>query len=115
MAGALGLFSGVDFTVDSQQGLNGVCDFMISRSKEQLYIASPVIIVVEAKNENIKSGISQCIASMIAGKIFNEKHNKDIAAIYGVVTTGTIWKFIKLENNIVNIDNVGTTLKRHFK
>jgi hypothetical protein len=100
----ISLFSGVDFTVDNQQGLNGICDFIISRSKEQLYITSPVIMIAEAKNENIKSGLAQCIASMIAARIFNEKNNKELSIIYGVVTTGTIWKFVKFENNIVFID-----------
>ncbi len=56
------LFSGVDFNVDNERGLNGVCDFLISRSAEQLFIRAPVITIVEAKNENIKTGFGQCVA-----------------------------------------------------
>ena len=52
--GQISLFSGIDFTVDSQQGLNGVCDFLISRSPEQLFVQAPVLTLVEAKNENLK-------------------------------------------------------------
>ncbi|WP_330220766.1 hypothetical protein [[Phormidium ambiguum] IAM M-71] len=48
----ISLFSGVDFTVDAQQGLNGFCDFIISSSKEQFFVRSPVITLVETKNEN---------------------------------------------------------------
>lgn len=50
----ISLFSGSDFNVDFEKGLSGYCDFLISRSKEQLTINAPVIIIVEAKNENIK-------------------------------------------------------------
>jgi hypothetical protein len=47
----IGLFSGVDFTVDSQRGLNGICDFIISKNPEQLFIRTPVVTVVEAKSK----------------------------------------------------------------
>jgi hypothetical protein len=33
----IGLFSGVEFTVDAQRGLNGFCDFILSLSPEQLF------------------------------------------------------------------------------
>jgi hypothetical protein len=35
------MFSGEDFNVDESQGLNGRCDFLISRSTEQLAIEAP--------------------------------------------------------------------------
>ncbi|MEG3979123.1 hypothetical protein QT970_31610, partial [Microcoleus sp. herbarium8] len=38
---------------DAARGLSGYCDFLISRSPEQLVIESPVIALVEAKNDNI--------------------------------------------------------------
>src|SRR5882724_8004767 len=34
-----GFFSGVDFSVDEQQGLNGVCDYLFTRSHEQVVIS----------------------------------------------------------------------------
>ncbi len=52
----VGLFSGVDFTVDPALGLAGVCDFIITRSPEQLFIKAPVLMLVEAKNEDMKRG-----------------------------------------------------------
>ncbi|GCL35647.1 MAG: hypothetical protein ACKO9I_12000 [Sphaerospermopsis kisseleviana] len=53
-------------------------------------INAPVILVVEAKNENIKGGLGQCIAEMYAAKLFNEREENEITEIYGVVTTGEI-------------------------
>ncbi|MBD2336161.1 hypothetical protein H6G64_04035 [Calothrix sp. FACHB-156] len=103
----ISLFSGSDFNVDAEKGLNGYCDFVISRSKEQLTINAPVIIIVEAKNENIKSGLGQCMAAMLAAQIFNEQEKNEIKTIFGAVTTGDIWKFMKLEgvNLFVDLNN----------
>ncbi|AFY42599.1 hypothetical protein [Nostoc sp. PCC 7107] len=98
------LFSGTDFNVDNDKGLNGYCDFVISRSKEQLTINAPVIIIVEAKNENIKNGLGQCMAAMLAAQIFNEREGNNIKTIYGAVTTGDIWKFLKLEGTNLFVD-----------
>lgn len=100
----ISLFSGTDFTVDISKGLNGYCDFIISRSKEQLTINAPVLIIVEAKNENIKDGLGQCAAAMLAAQIFNEEEGNEITNIYGAVTTGDIWKFMKLAGSDLFID-----------
>ncbi|MFB2923662.1 hypothetical protein [Aerosakkonema funiforme] len=100
----ISLFSGVDFNVDNERGLNGVCDFLISRSTEQLFVRAPVINIVEAKNENLKSGFGQCVAEMIAAQLFNEREGNGIKTIYGVVTTGTVWRFLKLSGKVVHID-----------
>ncbi len=100
----MSLFSGREFNVDAARGLSGYCDFLISRSPEQLVIESPVIALVEAKNDNIQSGLGQCMAQTIAAQIFNQRQENDIQTIYGVVTTGSIWKFFKLEGTAIEID-----------
>ncbi|MTJ30422.1 hypothetical protein [Aphanizomenon sp. UHCC 0183] len=100
----ISLFSGVDFNVDSQQGLNGFCDFLISLSKEQLFVRAPIITLVESKNENLKSGLAQCIAEMLAAQLFNEQKQNAIKIVYGAVTIGTIWQFLKLEDKTISID-----------
>ena len=100
----ISLFSGIELNVDSDKGLNGICDFIISLSNEQLFLDAPIITVVEAKNDNIKSGFGQCISEMIASKLFNENKKNKINYIYGVITTGSLWKFLKLNNNCVWID-----------
>jgi len=97
-------FSGLDFNVDKTKGLNGFCDFIISQSSEQLFLNAPVIAMVEAKNENIIGGLGQCAAEMVAARIFNERENNPIQAVYGVVTTGHAWKFLKLQGEQLFID-----------
>ncbi len=100
----ISIFSGKDFSVDATQGLTGFCDFLISLSPEQLVIEAPVVTLVEAKNDNIQSVLGQCMAEMIAAQIFNKRKGKEISTIYGVVTTGTNWKFLILKGQIIEVD-----------
>ncbi len=101
----ISLFSGIEFNVNKEKNLNGYCDFIVSASPEQLMLCAPVVTIVEAKNENIIGGLGQCIAEMIAANIFNKQENNEtIEKIYGVVTTGTAWKFLKMKENRVYID-----------
>jgi hypothetical protein len=100
----ISLFSGSSFEVDSSQGLDGRCDFILSRSPEQYYISSPIFAIVEANNESIPSGLGQCIATMIAARLFNQREGNMTEILYGAVTTGTDWKFLKLEGQIAYID-----------
>lgn len=98
------LFSGVDFTVDKDRGLNGFCDFLMSASSEQLFVNVPVVAIVEAKNDNLMSELGQCAAEMVAAQIFNQREDHPLPAIYGAVTTGTMWIFLKLAEGQIAID-----------
>jgi hypothetical protein len=100
----ISLFSGEDFTVDYESGLDGICDYLISRSPEMLEIEAPAVAVVEAKKADLKTGIGQCVAEMVAMQKFNEAKGKPISVIYGSVSNGTQWRFLKLEEKIVSID-----------
>ncbi len=96
----ISIFSGIEFTVDKEKDLNGFCDFILSRSSEQLYLDAPILRIVEAKNENIVGSIGQCIAEMYAAKLFNEREKNAITTLYGAVTTGDEWKFLKLQQQV---------------
>ncbi len=100
----ISVFSGEDFTVDASVGLNGVCDFLISRSTEQMLIESPVVIILEAKKGDLKLGLGQCMAEMVAAQRFNQANQKDISTLYGAISNGTVWRFLKLEGTIVTLD-----------
>ncbi len=98
------LFSGEDFTVDESVGLNGVCDFPISLSPELLEIEAPAVVVVEAKRSDLKTGMGQCVAEMIASQRFNEIKGTPTNTIYVRVTTGILWRFLRLRGQTVEID-----------
>lgn len=83
------LFSGRDFTVAPEKGLNGYVDYLISRSIEQLEIEAPFVVLAEAKRDNLNEGIGQCIAEMVAAQQFNQTNEVPISTIYGVISNGT--------------------------
>ncbi len=100
----IGLFSGTTFVVDKARGLDGQCDYIMSLSAEQFYISAPLLAIVEAKKEDINGGIGQCVATMFAAQLYNEKEQQSLPAIYGAVTTGTTWKFLKLSGTTAWVD-----------
>lgn len=103
--GKVSLFYGRDFNVDATMGLNGFCDYILSASEFTLEIEAPVVTIVEAKNESTNVGLGQCIAEMVAAQRFNQARDRILANIYGAVTTGRLWRFLKLSDRTVSIDN----------
>lgn len=101
------MFSGIEFNVDDATGLRGRCDYILSLNPEQLALTAPVCVVVEAKNENIVVGIPQCLAGMVAAIKFNEAQEVvQPPAVYGAVTTGMLWRFLKIHEGIAYVDTV---------
>lgn len=100
----INVFSGEDFNVDETLGLNGVCDFLLSRSTRLVEIDAPVFILVGAKKADLKSGLGQCAAEMVAAQQFNQAKGKDISRIYGCVSNGTQWRFLQLEDQVLTVD-----------
>lgn len=98
------LFSGEEFDVDRDRGLNGFCDFLFSRSESRLTIEAPVLMVVEAKRGELESGLGQCVAEMVAAQIYNQQQEQPISSIYGSVTSGKLWQFLKLEGSSITVD-----------
>ena len=100
----ISFFSGIDFNVDPENGLTGVCDFLVSLSPMQSILQAPVIVLVEAKKEDPAPGLGQCVAEMLAAQRFNTEKGNDISVIYGAATTGTEWKFLKLQEKCLHLD-----------
>ena len=98
------VFSGPEFNIDRKKGLAGYCDFLVGRSSHQTEILAPVIAIVEAKHEDLTSGIPQCLAEMHAARIFNEREGNPIETVYGVTTSGTAWRFLRLTGTHAQAD-----------
>jgi hypothetical protein len=99
------IFSGQTLNVDANLGLTGECDFILSKTEPTPILREPIMAVVEAKKNDIELGLGQCVAQMIASKIFNNKKGNDFKEIFGCVTTGETWQFLKLEDNFVIVDS----------
>lgn len=107
MGGQLGFFSGVEFDVDESRGLKGYCDYLFTRSPSVFMVLAPVLAIVEAKNENMKAGLGQCVAEMVAARVFNDREGEGPSVIYGAVTMGTHWRFLRLDGESVSLDRRG--------
>ena len=100
----IAVLSGVPLVVDDTVGLNGVCDFLLCLSSNLYFVSAPVLVAVEAKRDSIPDGLGQCAAEMIAAQRFNQNAGKPIDPIYGCVTTGSVWKFLRLTGPHLDID-----------
>jgi hypothetical protein len=113
----LTIYSGQRLDVDPQQGLVGECDFILGGTPPLPVLRAPLMTLVEAKKNDIESGISQCVAQMVGARLFNERATKSHLEMYGCVTNGETWQFLHLEATVVGIDrtryyidNVGVIL-----
>ena len=99
------IFSGESLDADVARGLNGECDFILSKGEKSYTIQSPIFALVEAKQNIIENSLGQCVAQMVGAKIFNETDGNKVDVIYGCVSNGTEWQFLKLENDTIYIDD----------
>ena len=104
LQGQISVFSGEEFNVEPEAELTGYVDFLLSRSPKQRFIKAPAVILVEAKKEDLKPGLGQCLAEMVAAQRFNQQKQQPISTIYGTVTSGTVWRFLKPEEQCASID-----------
>jgi hypothetical protein len=107
----ISLFSGISFSIDPDRGLNGECDYVLSASPDQLRLSAPVVTVVEAKKNDLQAGWGQCGAEMVAARIFN-RNTPFEHVVYGAVTTGTIWQFLRLTDDLLEIEPVERSIEK---
>ncbi|NJO15948.1 MAG: hypothetical protein HC877_09405 [Thioploca sp.] len=101
----ISVYSGIRFDVDQDKGLHGVCDFILSRSPALPTVQAPVLMLVEAKKNDVEEGIGQCAAEMVAAQIFNQRETAPLKTVYGCVTTGETWQFMMLHDKVLCIDD----------
>jgi hypothetical protein len=99
------IYSGVRLDVDPKVGLQGECDFIVARTVPLPELRSPLISIVEAKKNDIESGLGQCVAQMVGSQIWNERDNHPMEALFGCVTTGEVWQFLRLKQTVLTIDS----------
>ena len=103
-AGPVTVFPGVTFEADEERGLNGFCDYVISQNAEFYYLRSPLVAIVEAKREDLIAGLGQCAAAMVGIRVFNERDRTPLPVAYGCVTSGSNWRFLRLDESVLSID-----------
>ena len=101
---AFSIYSGEGLNVDVARGLVGECDFVLSAAPPLPVVQAPIMIVLEAKRGEIDTALGQCAAQMVGAQLFNEKHGRGLPAVFGCVTTGEIWQFLRLHDSTLAID-----------
>ncbi len=98
------VFSGVNLDLPAE-GLSGFCDFILSHEPNTIELTAPIFCLVEAKNRTLEEGFAQCAAEMYAAILFNQDNQMLSETMYGCVTNGYDWNFMRLENKQLQIDS----------
>ena len=104
-AESISFYSGAILNADESKGLNGECDFILGKGEQDFALEVPLFCMIEAEDNDIEKNIPQCIAQMEGARTYNKNEGKITDTIFGCVTTGTEWQFLKLSGNICYLDN----------
>jgi hypothetical protein len=100
----MGIFSGERLDVDIEAGLSGECDYLLTLSHAIPILRAPVICVVETKRQDREAALGQCAAQMIAARRFDVRQRRPLSRVYGCVTTGEDWQFLRLDDTTIVYD-----------
>jgi hypothetical protein len=95
------LFSGENLPADKKARLNGEVDFIWVGKPDAQELQKPIISLCEAKKGAIEDSLAQCAAQMYGARVYNQKKHNNIYDIYGCVSSGTDWQFMKLEGQTI--------------
>ena len=113
--GQISLIGGAEFTADPAAGLSGYCDFIISRGPQRPVVGPPILVIFEAKRDSIPDGLGQCIAGVVGAQRYNRRHNAPADPMYGCITTGSLWRFIRLSGTTLTHDQTEYTIQQADK
>ena len=98
------VFPGITLDVDKNRGLTGTCDYLMTRARELYYLRGPLFVATAARRDDPGGGLGPCAAQMVAVRMFNDKDKTPLDAVYGCVTSGNNWRFLKLDGDTLTID-----------
>ena len=101
----MNVLSGENMDVDKEQSLRGECDFIFVKDPDTFSVESLIFCLVEAERNDLTTGIGQCAAQMVGARMLNEQDGINFPVIYGCVTTGLEWQFLKLDSQLFTIEN----------
>lgn len=104
------LFSGEIINADEDNGLNGEIDFLFNYRPHSPTPEIPIFSITESKIGLLHKAWGQAAAQMLGVSIFNQKLNHPLDIVFGSVTDGNSWQFMRLEKNIISIDSRVYTL-----
>ncbi len=92
--------------------LSGVPDYLFALSEEggDMY-KKPVVCLGEAKKEKFDAAWGEIVAAMVAAQ---KSNGHEEFPIYGLVSTGRVWEFAKLEEKLLTFNKFEYTLPKEF-
>jgi hypothetical protein len=100
----LAIYSGQRLDIDPERGLVGECDYILALTTPVPRLRAPLIVVLEAKKGDVEAGMGQCVAQMVGLRLFNERAGESERPVFGCVTSGEVWQFLRLEGAAIVID-----------
>jgi hypothetical protein len=98
------IYSGKSMNFSDVENSTIECDFILNKEPATRVIQAPVVSSITVTDQTITVGLGRCVMQMVACEQFNQKRNKVIPKIYGCVTNGQVWHFVKLEKDNLVID-----------
>lgn len=86
-------------SITADEILTGTPDYVVARRSVlgKNVLDFPLVLIVEAKQNDFGRGWGQCLAEMVAAQRLNGNAE---CTVYGIVTDGEIWQFGKLVDSI---------------
>jgi hypothetical protein len=103
MQNRVNIFSGIRLDGDPEKGLKGECDFVLARTASAKVLQSPLMLILEAKKHDLEEGAGQCAAQLVGACRYNERDGRPLPFIYGCVTNGDLWLFLKLQGSDLQV------------
>jgi len=103
------LWSHKSISVTTDARLSGTPDYIIAQRSGlgKNVLGFPLVLIVEAKQNNFTKGWGQCLAELVAAQALNETTKR---TIYGIVTDAEVWQFGRLVDTIFTRNQTRTTI-----
>lgn len=101
LIGRLSYFSGTD----PDEPLMATCDFLFSRASEQFYLKPPIVLVGETTLGIPINGLDRCLNALAEAQTYNERAGLTGSSIYGTLTTGEVWQFLRFDGETLDLDS----------
>lgn len=102
--GPLAATPAVAFGARDERAEPGTYNFALARGKCYFDIDGPVFGFVQVTTDWLAGGLGKCATGMVGARAFNARNKVPQPALYGAVTCGKTWQFVKLEGQTLAID-----------
>lgn len=105
VATQISVYVGQPLDFESSRGLDGHCDYVFVQSVPVSMLQVPIVCLVsQAKRQDIEYGYGEIVAQLVAAQAFNEREEASVPVLYGCISTGETWQFLRLKGKNIELD-----------